>query len=140
MSEQYHDIPVDSEGVPILTDIVPEDVLLAAETATDEPVAGLSTSEIADDLLNSELFQQQLDEVAAELTRSIRLQVEQTLGIAIENVINKALDDSETKALFHKSGGTESYITTREEMADIIRRNSEKYERLIKSLNLSVDK
>jgi hypothetical protein len=98
MSEHYHDIPVDSEGVPILTVIVPEDVLLAAETATDEPVAGLSTSEIADDLLNSELFQQQLDEVAAELTRSIRLQVEQTLGIAIENVINKALDDNNVRS------------------------------------------
>ena len=98
MSEHYHDIPVDSEGVPILTDIVPEDVLLAAETAHGEPVAGLSTSEIAEDLLNSELFQQQLDEVAAELTRSIRLQVEQTLGIAIENVINKALDDNNVRS------------------------------------------
>ncbi len=98
MSEHYHDIPVDSEGVPILTDIIPEDVLLAAGTAHDEPVAGLSTSEIAEDLLNSELFQQQLDEVAAELTRSIRLQVEQTLGIAIENVINKALDDNNVRS------------------------------------------
>jgi hypothetical protein len=98
MSDQYHDIPVDSEGVPILTDIIPEDVLQASESAPDLPAAGLSTSEIAEELLNSEVFQQQLDEVAAELTRSIRLQVEQTLGIAIENVINKALDDNNVRS------------------------------------------
>ena len=98
MNERYHEIPVDSEGVPILTDIVPEDVVLAAETDSDLPAPGLSTAELAEELLNSELFQQQLDEVAAELTRSIRLQIEQTLGIAIENVINKALDDNNVRS------------------------------------------
>ncbi len=98
MNDHYHDIPVDSEGVPILTEIVPEDELLAAETRAGLPVHGLSTTELAEELLNSELFQQQLDEVAAELTRSIRLQVEQTLGIAIENVISKALDDNNVRS------------------------------------------
>lgn len=98
MSDPYHDIPVDSEGVPILTDIVPEDALLAAEHVPDLPATGLSTAELAEQMLASELFQQQLDEVAAELTRSIRLQIEQTLGIAIENVINKALDDSNVRS------------------------------------------
>ena len=98
MSNHYHDIPVDSEGVPILTDIVSEDVLLEAETAPGLPARGLSTSELAAELLESEVFQQQLDEVAAELTRSIRLQIEQTLGIAIENVINKALDDNNVRS------------------------------------------
>ncbi|HUT40943.1 MAG TPA: hypothetical protein VM011_06320 [Gammaproteobacteria bacterium] len=98
MSEHYHDIPVDSEGVPILTDIVSEDALLAAEAAPDLPSPGLSTVELAEELLSSELFQQQLDEVAAELTRGIRLQIEQTLGIAIENVINKALDDNNVRS------------------------------------------
>jgi len=98
MSDHYHDIPVDSEGVPILTDIVPEDVLLEAATDPDLPAPGLSTSELAEELLCSEVFQQQLDEVAAELTRGIRLQIEQTLGIAIENVINKALDDNNVRS------------------------------------------
>ena len=84
MSEHYHDIPVDSEGVPILTDIVPEEALLAADIPPDLPAPGLSTAELA--------------EVAAELTRSIRLQIEQTLGIAIENVINKALDDNNVRS------------------------------------------
>ena len=32
------------------------------------------------------------------MTRSIRLQIEQTLGIAIENVINKALDDNNVRS------------------------------------------
>lgn len=98
MNDHNHDIAVDSEGVPILTEIVPEDELLAAETRADLPAHGLSTTELAEELLNSELFQQQLDEVAAELTRSIRLQVEQTLGIAIENVISKALDDNNVRS------------------------------------------
>ena len=56
MNERYHEIPVDSEGVPILTDIVPEDVVLAAETDSDLPAPGLSTAELAEELLNSELF------------------------------------------------------------------------------------
>ena len=98
MSEHYHNIPVDSEGVPILTDIVSEESLLAAEAAPDLSSPGLSTAELAEELLRSELFQQQLDEVAAELTRGIRLQIEQTLGIAIENVVNKALDDNNVRS------------------------------------------
>jgi len=98
MSDSRHDIAVDSEGVPILTDIVPEDALLDTEDATDLPAASLSTAEIAEQLLGSELFQQQLDEVAAELTRSLRLQLEQTFGIAIENVINKAMDDNNVRS------------------------------------------
>lgn len=98
MSDHYPEIPVDSEGVPILTDIVTDDELLGADPAPDLAPRGLSTTELAEDLLNSELFQQQLDEVAAELTRSIRLQVEQTLGIAIENVINQALDDNNVRS------------------------------------------
>jgi hypothetical protein len=98
MSDQSPEIPVDSEGVPILTDIVPEDELLGAAPAAATHTHGLSTAEIAEDLLGSELFQQQLDEVAAELTRSIRLQVEQSLGTAIENVINQALDDNNVRS------------------------------------------
>jgi hypothetical protein len=98
MSDHYPEIPVDSEGVPILTDIVTEDELLGAATATVPHTYGLSTAEIAEELLGSELFQQQLDEVAAELTRSIRLQIEQSLGTAIENVINQALDDNNVRS------------------------------------------
>jgi hypothetical protein len=98
MSDHYHEIPIDSEGVPILTDIVTDDELLTAAIEPDLPATGLSTAELAEELLNSELFQQQLDEVAAELTRNIRLQIEQTLGIAIENVINQALDDNNVRS------------------------------------------
>ena len=58
MSDPYHDIPVDSEGVPILTDIVPEDALLAAEHVPVSPATGLSTAELAEQMLGSELFQQ----------------------------------------------------------------------------------
>lgn len=98
MSDHYPEIPVDSEGVPILTDIVAEDELLVAGPEPELPASGLSTTELAEELLGSELFQQQLDEIAAELTRGIRLQIEQTLGTAIENVINQALDDNNVRS------------------------------------------
>jgi hypothetical protein len=89
------ELTLDAQGLPILTDRVLEEELLAADELvanTGFPV--LSTAEIADELLASEIFQQQLDAVAAELTSSIRLQVEQVLGVAIENVINQALEDN----------------------------------------------
>lgn len=88
-------LALDVDGLPILTDRVEEDELLAAdELASDMQLPGLTTAEIAEELLASEVFQQQLDSVATELTRNIRLQVEQALGIAIENVVTQALEDN----------------------------------------------
>jgi hypothetical protein len=87
-------LPLDSEGIPILTELVSNEELLRADdpATQDHAMAGLTTAEIADELLSSEVFQQQLDEVASDLSRRIRLQVEQALGTAIEDVINEALD------------------------------------------------
>lgn len=95
MINQPTELALDRDGLPILTDRVPEHELLAAdELAPEAWLAGMTTQEIADELLASEIFQHQLDAVATELTRSIRLQVEQALGIAIENVIPQALEDN----------------------------------------------
>jgi hypothetical protein len=92
-------LPLDAEGIPILTELVSEEELMRASNATreDEP-AGLSMAEIADELLSSELFQRQLDEVASNLNRGIRLQVEQALGTALEDVISRTLDRNNVHA------------------------------------------
>jgi hypothetical protein len=94
MSTRPTHLPLDSEGIPILTELVSNEELLRADDpdTPDHAMAGLTTAEIADELLSSEVFQQQLDEVASDLSRKIRLQVEQALGTAIEDVINEALD------------------------------------------------
>ncbi|TFG79504.1 MAG: hypothetical protein E4H19_16375 [Chromatiales bacterium] len=100
MSRRPTHLPLDSEGIPILTDLVSDQELMHARDMAepDETPAYLSTAQIADELLSSELFQQQLDEVAAELARGIRLQVEQALGTAIEDVINEALDRNNARS------------------------------------------
>ena len=100
MSKQPTRLPLDSEGIPILTELVSHEELMRARhlAGLDDTPAQLSTAEIADELLSSELFQQQLDNVAAELARSIRLQVEQALGTAIEDVINQALNRNNARS------------------------------------------
>jgi citrate lyase gamma subunit len=93
-------LPLDSEGIPILTELVSNEELLRADdpAAPGHAMAGLTTAEIADELLSSEVFQLQLDEVASDLSRKIRLQVEQALGTAIEDVINEALDRNNARS------------------------------------------
>lgn len=86
---------LDRDGLPVLTDRVPEHELLNAELLADEPqLPTLTTAEITEELLASEVFQQQLDTVSAELTRSIRLQMEQVLGTAIENAVSQAFEEN----------------------------------------------
>lgn len=95
MSNQPAELTLDPDGLPILTDHVAEDELLAAEEpAAEVQFPAMTSAEIAEELLSSQIFQQQLDSVAAELASSIRLQVEQTLGVAIENAITGALENN----------------------------------------------
>jgi tripartite-type tricarboxylate transporter receptor subunit TctC len=62
----------------------------------------------------------------------------QPIVTRLHNEINRVLADPEVKAIFRKAGGTESYITTPEEFAQIIRKDSAKYSKLISNLKLSV--
>ncbi len=100
MSDHKSPLPVDSDGIPILTRLVSRQEMLRAndEPAPDNSPSNLSTAEIADDLLSSELFRKQLDEIASELSRGLRLQIEQALGIAIEDVISKALEHNHARS------------------------------------------
>ncbi len=87
------DMLLDAEGLPVLTDRVADEELLSG--LADLP-PGMTTAEIAEQLLASEVFQQQLDSVSAELSRNLRLQVEQVLGTAIENAVSQALEQNST--------------------------------------------
>jgi hypothetical protein len=99
MTNRTTNLPLDSEGIPILTELVSTEELLDADTTTRYGRYNrMSTTEIAEELLSSELFQRQLDEVASELSRNLRLQTEQALGTAIEDVISKTLDRNNARS------------------------------------------
>jgi FKBP-type peptidyl-prolyl cis-trans isomerase (trigger factor) len=95
MTTEHTDIALDAEGIPILTDLVAESELDA--TVAVEPVAELTPAEIARELLHSESVQLQLDEMAADLARDVRLQLEQTLAAAIDEAISTTLDNNNAR-------------------------------------------
>jgi len=99
MTAMNEELVLDADGIPILTELVHEDAQPAmVEQYQDAGIAGAPPAEIADRLLNSQSFHQQIDEITAALTRNIRHQVEQTLQPAIEQAIILALEDSDTHA------------------------------------------
>ncbi len=53
--------------------------------------------------------------------------------------INTILAETEIRDLFRKSGGTETFISTPVEFADIIRRDTEKYLKIINDLKLTAE-
>ena len=90
---------VDADGIPILTELVHEDAPPAeVEHYQDNGIAGAPPAEIADRLLNSNYFRQQVAEITVALTQDMRHQVEQTLQPAIAQAIILVLEDSDTHA------------------------------------------
>ena len=88
---------VDAEGIPILTELVHEHETAAtasqiADAATDAPEE--SPAAIADRLLQSKSFQQQLEQLTTTLSQQLTEQVEQLLRPAIEQAISLSLEDS----------------------------------------------
>ena len=53
--------------------------------------------------------------------------------------INAVLAETEIRELFRKSGGTEPFITTSAEFIDILRRDTEKYLKIINNLKLTAE-
>ena len=107
MTETKEDLLLDPDGIPILTDLIQEHAAqYSAKSGQESPNSELSVDELAGLLLNSEAFTQQLDEIAAELVRSVREQIELALRPVIEEALNLALDDS----------GTPSYEAVRKQL------------------------
>jgi hypothetical protein len=99
MKNTHDDLILDPDGIPILTNLIREDTIPdAAELAQPSPNSEVSVDELTALLLNSNTFTQQLDEIAAELTRSVREQTELALRPVLEEAISLALDDSNAAA------------------------------------------
>lgn len=85
---------LDPDGVPILTDLVHEDETPNTAEHTQEPRnVEVSVDELARLLLNSDTFRKELDEITAELIRTVREQLELALRPTLEEAISLALDD-----------------------------------------------
>jgi len=93
MTTPEEKVALDSEGIPILTDAI-SPALIDKEPETTAELAGLSVDEIVKRALESEEFQQQIDEIAAKLTVNMRVQITETIKPAIEEAITRALNTS----------------------------------------------
>ena len=87
-------LTLDENGLPILTDRAPEHDPEIPEPPELKPdsLPALSGEEIAEALLDSELFHQQMDKIAAKLTVSIRQQLENAIRPAVGEAITQALN------------------------------------------------
>ena len=94
MTNPNEDLVLDADGIPILTDLVRENE--TPESTEQLQKDDVSADELAGLLLNSDTFRQQLDEIAAELTRTVRQQLELALRPSLEEAISLAIDDSNT--------------------------------------------
>ena len=100
MNIDYTDLALDAEGIPILTDLIPDDSLERATSSTPVPTILVRTpDDIARELLESDTVQQQLNQMANEFARDVRLQVEQTLAGTI--AINKAMEQHSSNTYEH---------------------------------------
>ena len=77
MTNPNEELLLDADGIPILTDPVHRDEAAAfAEQPLESHKEEMSAEELTGLLLNSDSFRQQLDEITAELTRTVRQQLE----------------------------------------------------------------
>ncbi len=53
--------------------------------------------------------------------------------------VNKLLTETETRARLNAAGGLEAYVTTAAEFGALIRRDYEKYGKLVRDLGIKVD-
>jgi tripartite-type tricarboxylate transporter receptor subunit TctC len=57
----------------------------------------------------------------------------------LNSEVNAVINEAEVRDAFRKSGGSESFITTPAEFADVIRRDSEKYQKVIVDLKITAE-
>ena len=102
MKIDYTDLALDAEGIPILTDLVPDDAAGHRKSSTPVPTVPVRTpDDIARELLESDTVQQQLDQLANKFARDVRLRVEQTLAGTIDEAINKAMEQHSLNTYEH---------------------------------------
>jgi hypothetical protein len=92
------DLVLDEDGVPILTDVVSSEQESGTAPIPYNQLAHMSVEDITQTILGSESIRYRLDDIAAELTRSGRSQLEQLLRPAIEQAVTEVMDDSGSAA------------------------------------------
>jgi hypothetical protein len=93
MTTENEELAFDSDGIPILTDLVHEDDERRQPPANRQPER--STGELALELLESDAFREQLDTLATGLARDVRQQLEQALRPVIDVAISHALESGD---------------------------------------------
>ena len=106
MNRDYPDLALDKDGIPILTDLVPDEAPDKSPTAgvappPPPPPPVLSANDIAREFLNSETVRQELDQMASDLARDVHLLIEQTLAETIDEAINRSLERHNNRATEH---------------------------------------
>ncbi|MFV1973374.1 MAG: hypothetical protein ACC648_06600 [Thiohalobacterales bacterium] len=92
------DLVLDADGIPILTDIVTPEQTSGTAAISGNQLAYMSVEDITQTILGSESIRYRLDDIATELTRNVRTQLEQLLRPAIEQAVTEVMDDSGTAA------------------------------------------
>jgi tripartite-type tricarboxylate transporter receptor subunit TctC len=57
----------------------------------------------------------------------------------LNSEVNGVINEAEVRDVFRKSGGSESFITTPAEFAEVIRRDTEKYQKIITDLKITAE-
>ena len=104
------DLVLDADGVPILTDVVSPEQDAGTAAIPKNQLAHMSVEDITQTILGSESIRHRLDEIATELTRNVRTQLEQLLRPAIEQAVTEVMDDS----------GTAAFDAIRQQLDDVL--------------------
>lgn len=88
--KRNQELTLDSNGVPILTEIV-SSVRRPGQKTLVERLPGMSIDEISKELLANPDFTRQLEIIASTIAAQTRQQVAAELEIAIQDAINKAV-------------------------------------------------
>lgn len=104
------DLVLDDDGVPILTDIVTAAQASGTAAIPENQLAHMSVEDITQTILGSESIRHRLDDIATELTRNVRIQLEQLLRPAIEQAVTEVMDDS----------GSAAYDAIRQQLDEVL--------------------
>jgi len=98
MKPDYSDMALDADGIPILTERVTGEVEPAQEAAAPVEVPTRTPAELASELLADDAIQEEIKRLASNLASDVRLRMEQTLAVAIDEAINTTMENQKQDA------------------------------------------
>jgi len=95
MTHTHEELLLDRDGIPVLTNPVRKEKTASNQADYSRSYTdGNSAEDIAARLLSSHTFMQHLDEIAEELSYTLREQVEKALQPVIAAAVSSALNDN----------------------------------------------